>query len=154
MREEVGEKKKVKYPKINEILRNQVKHQFAVFGVEKGKEKYQMRSFYPELEQEVDRLLSTKEGCGVGEVIARTESEKLSTWGEDYKIEHLDENGGGAFSIQKEIIEAIRVKAKKEGEYTAYNDIVETILVDDDKDILKYAQEERAKLSKLSDTNQ
>jgi hypothetical protein len=95
-----------------------------------------------------------KEGCGVEEVIARTESEKLSTWGEDYKIEHLDENGGGAFSIQKEIIEAIRVKAKKEGEYTAYNDIVETILVDDDKDILKYAQEERAKLSKLSDTNQ
>jgi hypothetical protein len=56
-----------------------------------------------------------KEGCGVEEVIARTESEKLSTWGEDYKIEHLDENGGGAFSIQKEIIEAIRVKAKEDG---------------------------------------
>ena len=40
-------------------------------------------------------------------------------------------------------------KTKEEGEYIAYDDIVETILADDDTDILKYAQEEREKLSKL-----
>lgn len=51
--------------------------------------------------------------------------------------------------ISQLLSERIR-EAKAEGEHIAYDDIVETILADDDTDILKYAQEERMKLSKLN----
>ena len=85
-----------------------------------------------------------KEGCGVEEV---GEKEKYLIYRDGHQFWNLEK---GIIAL----IEREKVRAKSEGEYIAYDDIVETILADDDTDILKYAQEERAKLSKLSEPNQ